>query len=243
MDKIYLSLFLLLLLNACSQGSEAEKEPEAQARDTLVLKDTLRIQKRDTILKDAKQVLISADKMNVLYVGVENPLTITAEGLSPEELNPQISGTGQGEIKKTGGNRFVVTVKEPGECLISQEKPIAFKKYFRIKRIPDPQAYLGKSTGGVMGTGEFRAQGGVLAILENFDFFAKCQTVSFDLYYVAKKQDPVHVSNRGARFNSDSRNLINRAKPGDIYFFENIRAKCPGDGNSRTINTMVFRIK
>ena len=57
-----------------------------------------------------------------------------------------------------------------------------------------------------MGNGEFKAQGGVGAILENFDFDAKCQVQGFNCYYVKQKeQDPVDVTNRGARYNDKSR--------------------------------------
>jgi hypothetical protein len=94
-----------------------------------------------------------------------------------------------------------------------------------------------------MGNGEFKAQGGVGAFLDNFDFDARCQITGFNLVYVAKRQDPVQSTNGGARYTSKSSRLVSQAKPGDIYYFDNVRAKCPGDAATRKINTMVFTIR
>lgn len=94
---------------------------------------------------------------------------------------------------------------------------------------------------------EFRAQGGVGAYLDHFDFDARCNIVGFSLTYLARTGEgfaaPVTTNNAGARFTSEANDLVNRAKPGDLYYFDNVRAQCPGDAASRQINTMVFSIR
>jgi hypothetical protein len=37
--------------------------------------------------------------------------------------------------------------------------------------------------------------------------------------------------------------LANLAKPGDTYYFDNVKALCPGDPAGRPINSMVYKIK
>ena len=144
-----------------------------------------------------------------------------------------------------GKGKYIATASRPGEAKISvsggglQNTNFAF----RVKRIPDPVARLSKSSGGAMGNGEFKAQGGVGAFLDNFDFDAKCVIQGYNLTYVAKRQDPVESVNGGARYNAKSKRLIDRAKPGDIFYFDNVKAKCPGDSAGRKINSMVFKIK
>lgn len=49
-------------------------------------------------------VAVSPNKMNVLYIGVVNPVTITA-GKGSEKVHATFSG---GEIKRTGGNQWTV---------------------------------------------------------------------------------------------------------------------------------------
>ncbi|MBL7794833.1 MAG: hypothetical protein JNK77_21025, partial [Saprospiraceae bacterium] len=192
-----------------------------------------------------RSVTVSADKMNVFYIGVDNPVSVSAAGISSNDLRVSISGGG-GSIKKVGSANFIVNVSQPtNECRISVSdgKALNAGKTFRVKRIPDPVARLSKSQGGEMGTGEFKAQGGVGAFLDNFDFDAVCAIQGYTLVFVPKRQDPVEVVNAGARYNDRARELVNRAKPGDIYYFESVKAKCPGDAAGRPINSMVFKIK
>ncbi|RMG82223.1 MAG: hypothetical protein D6714_11695 [Bacteroidetes bacterium] len=189
-----------------------------------------------------RSATVSADKMNVFYIGVENPVSVSVAGVSSNKVKVDSKGC---KIRK-GGNGYIVTASKPTDnaaIIVSAEgmPPKSFP--FRVKRIPDPVARLSKSSGGTMGNGEFKAQGGVGAFLDNFDFDATCQIQGFNLVYVAKRQDPVEVINRGARYNEKAKRLVAKAKPGDIYYFDNVKAKCPGDPAGRKINSMVFKIK
>ena len=90
--------------------------------------------------------------------------------------------------------------------------------------------------------GEFKAQGGLIATPAN-DAEASCDVVGFNLVYVPRRQDPVEVQNPGARYTSQASQLVQRAKPGDIYYFDNVRVRCEGDDVSRQANTLVFKIR
>ncbi len=191
-----------------------------------------------------RSVTVSADKMNVFYIGVDNPVSVAAAGVSSNELRVSASGGGI-SMRSAGTGKYVATVSQPGEAKITVSggglTPTNFT--FRVKRIPDPVPRLGRSSGGPMGNGEFKAQEGLIALLENFDFDAKCDIQGYDLVYIAKREDPVDSSNPGARFNDKSQRLVARAKPGDTYYFRNIKARCPGDKAGRDIGSMVFEIR
>ena len=192
-----------------------------------------------------RSVTVSADKMNVFYIGVDNPVSVAAAGVSTNEL--RVSGSGGGiALKPSGTGKYIATVSRPGEdavITVSGGGLTATKFDFRVKRIPDPVARLSKTSGGEMGSGEFKAQGGVVAILENFDFDARCDIQGYTLTYVPKREDPIDSVNPGGRYNDKSQRLVQRAKPGDIFYFDNVKARCPGDPAGRTINPMVFKIK
>ena len=190
----------------------------------------------------ARSVAVAADKMNVFYIGVDNPITISASGVSSNDV--RVSTTGPISIKGGGSSR-VVNASSPGTAKINvSANGTSLGSFdFRVKRIPNPEARLSGKNGGQMGSGEFKAQGGVGAFLDDFDFDATCQVAGFNLVYVPKRQDAIPVQNRGARYNDASRRIVNQAKPGDIYYFENVRAKCPGDTATRKINSMVFKIQ
>ncbi len=186
-----------------------------------------------------RSVAVAADKMNVFYIGVDNPITVSAAGVSSNALRVSCNGCNL----SGSGNTRVVTVDRPGEVsVVVSGEGLNSTFPFRAKRIPDPVPQLGRSKGGSMGNGEFKAQGGVLAVLEGFDFDAKCAIQGFNIVRVPKRQDAIQNVNAGARYDDKSTRLVQAATPGDIYYFENIKAKCPGDQAGRPLGTMVFNI-
>lgn len=189
-----------------------------------------------------RSVTVSADKMNVFYIGVDNPVSVVAAGISSNDLKVSPNGI---SLNKTGKGKYNATASRPGNATITVSGGglAATKFEFRVKPIPDPIARLGNKDSGALGTGEFKAQGGVAAWLDNFDFDAKCQIEGFIMTRVAKRQDPVDAPNRGPRFSGQAERLKNMASPGDIYYFENIKARCPGDAAARKINSLVFKIR
>ncbi len=185
---------------------------------------------------------VSADKMNVFYIGVDNPISVSVAGVSSNAVKVNCSGGGCN--LKGGKGKYTVTVNKPGDVKIDVAGGGLSKSVpFRVKRIPDPVAKLGKKADGSMGNGEFKAQRGVIPWLEGFDFDAKCQIQGFNLVRVAKRQDPVSSNNSGGTYNEKTTRLVRAAKPGDTYYFENVKARCPGDQAGRKINSMVFKIK
>jgi len=195
-----------------------------------------------------RSVAVSATKMNVFYIGVPNPVSITAAGVPSDKIKVSMGGSGGGTIKKADGN-YVVNVSQPtskgqfAKVIVDAPGLKNESRDFRVKRIPDPIPKLSKSRGGGMPSGEFKIQPGVFPILENFDFEAKCNIAGFKLVRVPKRQDPQVVVNRGGKFTPEAKALVSKAKATDTYFFEEIKCKCPGDSAARDLGGMVFKIR
>jgi gliding motility-associated protein GldM len=195
-----------------------------------------------------RSVTVSPTKMNVFYIGVDNPVEVSAAGVPSAKVNVSMGGAGNCSLKKNSDGTYTINCQRPtklGEfAKVNVSAPgVSVSKDFRVKRIPDPIAKLGRERGGSIGNGPFKAQRGVIAALENFDFEAKCDIQGFNLVRVARRQDPERAINPGGSFNGDAKRLVGMAKPGDTYFFENVKAKCPGDAVARSINDMIFTIK
>lgn len=191
-------------------------------------------------------VIVSPDKMNVFYIGVDNPVTASITGMRPDGVSASMSG---GTITKSGGaSKYNVRVTSPGKASISLSgkkkdgSTYSGSADFRVKRIPDPIPEIGGKSGGAMGTGEFKAQGGIIASLKDFDFDAKFDVLGFEMTMAQKGQDLQTVQNAGPRFTGAAANLINQAKVGSIYYFDNITAKGP-DGTTRKLVNIAFKIK
>lgn len=185
---------------------------------------------------------ISLDRMNVIYLGVDNPATVAIAGIRSEETTV----TSEDLIVTDKGNgQYILNGKRPGQAKVK----IAGKghdpqvRYFRVKRIPDPVAMIRNRMGGNIVAERFKAAEGLMAPLQNFDFDAYCKIYEYRMTRVGKHEDPVESFNEGARFNSVSKKLIEKAKTGDIYYFDGVKCKCPGDAAARNINSLVFKIQ
>ncbi len=213
--------------------------------------ETERVTKRFEYEVGVPATTVAADKMNVFYVGVENPISIAAAGISSNDLKVMVSGGGA-QLKKSGKGRYSLTCTKPttrgNYCTISLSNQRTGRKLasysFRVKPIPDPVAQLtnGK-TDGVIKAAEMRAMPGVMAVLENFDFDAKCKIQGFTLHYIPQGGDAVEMKVTGGRFTAKSLQAVQSAKSGDAYLFTNVKGRCPGDMAGRKLNGLAFMIR
>jgi gliding motility-associated protein GldM len=189
-----------------------------------------------------KSATISASKMNVFYVGVDNPVEVSAAGVSSNQIKVDMSN---GSISRNGDGTYTVKVTSPGAVAkVSLTAPgLTYSKDFRVKRIPDPVVKLGRLIPGRVGDGEFKAQGGLIPWLEGFDFDAKCQITEYNLIRQPKRQDPEFNINRGGSYEGKSQSIIAKATIGDNFIYQDIKCKCPGDATNRPLGSIVYTIK
>lgn len=191
---------------------------------------------------------LQLDKMNVFYIGVPNPITVTAAGYSLEDVSISIPGA---NLTPKGNGKYDVMVSNPGDLTATinaktqkgTTEAVGGMKV-RVKTIPDPIAKLANKTSGAMRADIFRAQLGIAAVLENFDFEAKFTVTSFDMSFQQRKGDligPVHSNSalfsglpaEGQKYQSV------QARPGDRVYLENIRAIGP-DKKPRILNSIIL---
>jgi gliding motility-associated protein GldM len=191
---------------------------------------------------------VEPEKMNVFYIGVPNPVMISAAGVAPTDVQASISGGGCKLISK-GNGKYEVMASTPGDAIITVSaktkdgmKPQGPPKKFRVKRIPDPVAKVGGKTGNVdVKKIEVGAIGGVGAELAGFDFDARFVVVSFELSAVVKGALKSVVCS-GNSLNGEARGILSSAGVGSKIFFENVKAKGP-DGSIRNIPGVTLKIK
>ncbi len=186
-------------------------------------------------------VSIANDKMNVIYTGINNFLTVAVEGVKDKHLKIECKSL---KIEKRGTGKYMVKASKPGiaEIVVFKKNKILDTIQYRIKRFPEPIPMIGKREKGTVSPEEFRVQIGMTSKLFNFDYDINCVIVSYDIIYVPKEKDPIKISNSGAKFTENALKHIQKAAEGDYYYFENVMARCPGDNKMRKINSMIFKI-
>jgi gliding motility-associated protein GldM len=173
---------------------------------------------------------VMLDKMNVFYIGVDNPVTIGSP-TGWDKTNVSMSG---GTISGTGSKR-TVRVTSPGTASITvtaDGKPSTFS--FRVKRIPDPVIKVGPSGGGRMQAVVFRSQQFVRADLEAFDFEAKFTVTGATVYFNIPGVRNVQQATLSSGNLSQAAAIMSQLVPGSNVVFDNIKVVGP-DGQPRTI--------
>ncbi len=202
-----------------------------------------------TYMVAAPSVAVEPEKMNVFYIGVENPVVVSAAGVSPTDL--QVSISGGGKIIPKGGGKYIVTVSTPGECKIGVSaktkdgvKPQGPPKVFRVKKIPDPLPKLGgKVANGVIQMSKLQLSsiGGVGAEIPGFDFDVKFPVIGFTFSAVVKGSLKEFQCN-GPNLSPEAKSVLQALAPGGKCYFENIKVKAP-DGSIRTLSTVSLKVK
>ncbi|MBL7768644.1 MAG: gliding motility protein GldM [Flavipsychrobacter sp.] len=181
------------------------------------------------------------EKMNVVYIGVDNPVMVSAGSAGKEKMNVSFTG---GAITSAGGDRYIIKPNKmgPAEIKITVEgKTSSFP--MRVKSLPDPTAMVGANKGGAMPAAQFKAMGGLLAKLMDSEFDAKYDVIS---YVVGANggafQTYQQSANDGPRWSGGAAAIINKATPGSSIFFDQIRVKGP-DGRVRELPGIFFNLK
>ena len=186
---------------------------------------------------------VSMDKANVLYVSVNNPVTITAGNAVPDDI---IATCKKGRVDKDDNGNRTIFCEKPGLDTLEVFAPdgTVGKFNFKIKKIPDPAARLnGEFSSGSLSVDELRSCTEISTVYDNPMFTSKCPVNGFTFTYIPKKQEPVSIVSTTAKFDAKVAAQIVKAKTGDYYMFSNISSKCPGDPTPRILAPIVILVK
>ncbi|MEO8406319.1 MAG: gliding motility protein GldM [Chitinophagaceae bacterium] len=208
--------------------------------------------KPETIVKNVTYTVgqanasIALDKMNVLYIGVDNPVTIAASGGGDDKTKVSITGGGGVVVHGNGAGKYIATVRSvTDDCKITVtvDGKVAGVSQFRVRTVPQAQAYVGgKPSGEAMNAGAFKAQGGVGAGIKDFPFELQYTVVSFTLT-CDTDDDIISVPATGNTFSGPVRAAIDRhVKAGRLVTIDNIRVKGP-DGRVSPAPSLIYYIK
>ena len=185
---------------------------------------------------------VAADKMNIFYIGIDNPITAAVAGIPSHQVTLK---SNEATIKDLGNGHYNVTVDKPGDVIIqvNVKGETTQEMKFRVKRLPDPISTLNGRSGGEMSVWYFKQQKGIHASMFNLPLEEKCVIKGFEMTRQRKGQDEaISIVNVGETFTESAQEIIKDAQKGDIFYFDRIKCKCPGDPASRKINGMVFKI-
>ena len=190
--------------------------------------------------------VVSADAMNVMYIGVDNPVSISAPGVPLESL--KLSPSAGVNISSKGNGKYVARVSNPGEVTLSVSATIDGKiqdfgaSKFRVKRIPKPTARVAGKEGGRISVAQLKGQSVISASLDNFDFDAKFNVTKFNMFISKPRVDPIGpYAASGNSFSAQMKTALGGLTAGSVVMIYDIVGVGP-DGVSQNLNPITFQV-
>ncbi|WP_299684977.1 gliding motility protein GldM [uncultured Dokdonia sp.] len=196
-----------------------------------------------TVINRPNSATIAADKMNVVYRGVENPMTISFAGVDDNSVSA--SGNGLRRVKGSSylmspGKGKTVTINVVGK-LPDGAADARDSKEFRIKDIPRPTGTMRNDDGGALKmTREAVGGAPVGATLVDFDFDLNLRVNSFKF----KAPGSATVLVQGNKLNPAAKNALKKAKRGSTVQIFDIKAKIQGNSsyNLRKVSPVIIEL-
>jgi len=180
-----------------------------------------------TTIPRPNEAVISADKMNVVYRGVVNPMTISMPGVPDNQVTASAPGlsrkSGPNYIMKPNVGSAEVTINVTGTF---EGQKFSSSKKFRVKDIPKPEGAILRTTGAVKLAKANILAGELSVAFNDFDFDLSTRVNSFRI--LVPGQPSVVVQGNRVSASGAAAAAVNRAKRGDIIQISEIRYSVSG---------------
>jgi gliding motility-associated protein GldM len=191
-------------------------------------------------------VTISPTKMNVLYMGIPNPIKVSVPGVASQNLEVSFNN---GRIEKSGDDYLVypskldAAAKNTSISVIASmngEKRPMGSMAFRVKEVPPPAATIADMNGGTIRKEDLLAENGIFADLKDFLFDLKFTVTSFDIDFAGTYVKT--TTSKSNKFTDEQKGFFSKLSAGGYIVVYNIYAKGE-DGINRPLSPISFKIK
>jgi gliding motility-associated protein GldM len=194
---------------------------------------------------------VSPTKMNVLYIGLTNPVSVSVPGVAVGNMSVSISGGGN-KISTSGSGNFKVNLarNSPSNVNVSVTATMqdGSKKSmgsvpFRVKRLPKPTLkVLGKTTDGVISKGKLVQLKVAKAVYPNFEFDITPESKGFEVTLYRNGKEPFSKKSTGKGLPVAIRMALKSMRSGDRIVFSYAKAQGP-DGVTHEISGLTLKVK
>ncbi|TDY14132.1 gliding motility protein GldM [Meridianimaribacter flavus] len=208
-------------------GAVGEREIEGEFQfkegDSII---SIPVKSTYAVVPKPNSATISADKMNVVYRGVNNPMTISFAGISDNNVSASApglskgSGVGKYNMNPTTGREVTINVSGT----LPDGTKVSDKATFRIKDIPKPVGVMAGQDGSFSLPRNNVEIGRVEAKLLDFDFDLPLNVTGFKF----KVPGQPSITVQGNRLNGAAKNALRKAKRGDTVQIFEIRSTSSG---------------
>ena len=190
----------------------------------------------------APSATVSADLMNVLYAGYENPMSISIPGVPLSAVQASMSG---GSFRSLGMGRFIARPSSVGKDVTisvtasqnGRVRPMG-KFTFHVRKLPDPTAYIAVGSdrfkGGGLSKQALMGASGISAAIDDGLLDIKFRVVSFETVFFDNMGNAVPMASEGSQFSGRQRELFRHLSRNRRFYISRVKAIGP-DGITRQL--------
>ncbi len=196
----------------------------------------------------APSATVSADLMNVLYAGYDNPMSMSVPGIPSNQIVATMTG---GTLTPTGAGKYIAhptNVGEDATITISSKMNGGMQKMgdfkFRVRRLPDPMPYIaykdadGNDTHYTGGRGFSKSTllsvDGIGAAIDDGLLNIAFKVEGFETVFYDNMGNAITEVSNNDKFTERQKSIFNRLNRGKRFYISRVRAIGP-DGASRTL--------
>lgn len=193
---------------------------------------------------------VSATMMNVLYAGINNPISISVPGVAQNAVSATMTN---GSLTRSGDHWNAHPTRVGAECVITVTATLEGRSQtvststFRVRKLPDPTAYIAyKDSKGnenhYKGSKPFAkslllAADGLDAAIDDDLLNVHYSVVDFETIVFDSMGNAMPEKSAGSRFSERQKASFRRLSRGKRFYITRIRAKGP-DGIVRDLSPM-----
>lgn len=188
---------------------------------------------------------VSATMMNVLYTGIDNPISISVPGVAASAVSASMTG---GTLVKSSdhwiarptaaGTNATITVN----AVMEGRSQTVSTATFKVRQLPDPTAFL------PVGTDRYRGNRPIAkrtlldvpalkAAIDDGILDVEFQVISFNIVILDSNGDAATLPSAGASFSAQQKSRIRSMSKGQRFYISRIEVRGP-DGKQRTLYPM-----
>ena len=192
---------------------------------------------------------VSADLMNVLYAGYNNPLSVSVPGVPVNKVQATMTG---GTLQPVGPGRYIARPTAVGQnvtiTVTSTNTGRAQQMgqfTFRVRRLPDPTPYIAmkdeqgapvRYKGGGLSKAQLMAVDGIGAAIDDGILDIAFRVQSFETVFFDNMGNAVPMVSDGANFSARQKDTFRKLARNKRFYISRVNAIGP-DGISRKLNT------
>ena len=191
---------------------------------------------------------VSADLMNVLYAGYNNPLSVSVPGVPANKVQATMSG---GTLQPVGPGRYIARPSTPGQNVTitvtstNTGRPQQMGQFtFRVRRLPDPTPYITikdenggtRFRSGGLSKAHLMAADGIGAAIDDGILDITFKVQSFEAVFADNMGNLVPMVSDGPNFSARQKDTFRKLSRNRRFYISGVNVIGP-DGIPRKLKT------